>query len=222
MTDQYVRVRAAGTPATLSEAKWEKRAEELSLGALDSVRASAAKWTGTIATLLAIFGVVSLVKGPSDITKVSGSFASVGNETWVIIVLGVAVALAAAATFLSALAAYGLPTRMRYVGAEVRRKHREAAESSRKRLNWSWLLALGALIALALAVGVTWLKTPDDPATPSRTIVFTDGGVGACGKLQAATSPGTVSILEKGQKTATLIDVRDVTAIGTLASCPGE
>jgi hypothetical protein len=61
VADQKVRVRAAGIPATLTEAKWKKLAEELSFGALESVRATAAKWTGTIATVLAIFGIVTLV-----------------------------------------------------------------------------------------------------------------------------------------------------------------
>jgi hypothetical protein len=218
----YVRVRAAGRPATLAEARWEKRAEELSFGALDSVRASAAKWTGTIASLLAIFAVLSLVKGPSDVTKVSGSFRGVAYETLVIILIGISVALAAAATFFAALAAYGLPTRMRYVGEEVRRNHRKEVRSSRTFLNLSWLGAWAALLGLSVAVGITWLTTPDEPATPTRTIVFTDVGVGACGQLQVATSTGTVSILEKGKDTATVIDVADVMALGTLAACPGE
>jgi len=221
MADQIVRVRASGTPATLTEAKWEKLAEELSLGALESVRTSASKWTGTIATLLAIFGIVTLVKGPADISKVQGSYWGVSLETWVIVLLGLAVALAAAATFLAALAAYGLPHRMRYVGAEVRRRHREAATSSRRWLNFSWPLALASLLALAAAVGVTWLNTPDDPATPVQTIVFTNDGVGACGKLQPITDEQSIVVLEKGQKTATSIAAGDVTAIGTLGACPG-
>jgi hypothetical protein len=223
MTERpYVRVRAAEAPATLAEARWEKRAEELSFGALESVRASAAKWTGTIASLLAIFAVVSLVKGPSDVTKVSGSFWIFSYETIVIFLIGVSVAVAAGATVCAALAAYGLPTRLRYVGQAVRQNHRREVRLSRLFLNVSWISALFALVGLAVAVGITWLATPDEPAAPTRTIVFTDAGVGACGQLQVASSAGTVSILEKGKDNATVVDVADVTALGTLAACPGE
>jgi hypothetical protein len=222
MAEQQVRVRAAGTPATLSDAKWEKLAEELSFGALKSVRASAAKWTGAIATLLAIFGIVTLVKGPADVSKVSGSWHNTSIETWVIILLGGAVLLAAGATFCAALAAYGLPRRMRYVGAEVRRVNRQEAARSRMWLNVSWPLALVSVIGLAAAVGLTWLYTPDDPTAPSQTIVFTTDGVAACGKLQAATDKQTIVVLQKGQDTATKINVSDVTALGTLGTCPGD
>ncbi len=42
------------------------------------------------------------------------------------------------------------------------------------------------------------------------------------GVLQAPTTVGTISILQKGEKAASSIDVDEVTAIGTLSKCPGE
>lgn len=222
MADQYVRVQAAGKPATLAEARWEKRAEELSFSALESVRGTAAKWAGTIATLLAIFSVVTLVKGPEDVTKVEGSYGWASLETWVILLLGVAVALAAAATFLAALAAYGLPGDFRFVGSEVRRLHRRAATSAAIWLDLSWMLALGAIVSLALGVGITWLNTPDDAAVPSKTIVVTDAGVRACGKLLPSSGEQTIVILEPGQQEGTPIPAADITALGTIAACPAD
>jgi hypothetical protein len=65
--EQYVRVAAAGTPATIFEAKWEKRAEDLSFEALGSVRTIAEKWTATIATLLAILQHRRTRQGPATV-----------------------------------------------------------------------------------------------------------------------------------------------------------
>jgi hypothetical protein len=229
--ERFVQVTAAGSPATLSEAKWEKLAEELSFSALKTVRASAAKWTGTVATLLAIFGIVTLVKGPADVSKVRGTWHwhlygwhwfDMSVETQVFILLGLAVALAAFATLAAALAAYGLPRRTRFVGAEVRRQHRQEVRRSRRWLNASWMSTLLSLIALAGAVGLTWIYTPDDSTAPSQTIIFTNDGVAACGKLQPSTNKKTLVVLEKGKPTATPVDASEVTALGTLGSCPGK
>jgi hypothetical protein len=105
-----------GGPATISDAKWEERAEKLSFDALPNIRSSAEKWAGTIATVLAIFGIVTLVKGPSDVTKVKGSWWFAANETWVIMLLAFAVGLAVLATVRAARAAYGTPGEFYFVG----------------------------------------------------------------------------------------------------------
>jgi hypothetical protein len=89
-------------------------------------------------------------------------------------------------------------------------------------LNWSWPLALVSLVVLAAAVGIVWLKTPDDTTAPSKTIVFTNDGVAACGKLQPATDKNTIVVFDKDKKAATPINAGDVTALGTLMTCPGE
>jgi hypothetical protein len=51
VADRFVKVVPSWSPATITEAKWKKRAEDLSFEALGSVRTIAEKWTGSIATL---------------------------------------------------------------------------------------------------------------------------------------------------------------------------
>src|SRR5215207_6199610 len=203
MPGQYVRVAAAGTPATITEAKWEKRAEELSFEALDSVRSIAEKWTGTIASLLAIFSIVALIKGTEDITKIEGSYRGFSYETSVIILVGLAVGFGAAATVLAALAAYGFPRRFRFVGSEVRRLYREEATTAAGRLDLSRLLAIASVVLLALAVGLTWLHAKDETAAPAKTLILDANGIRACGSLQPSSQPGRLAVLEKGKKNAT-------------------
>jgi hypothetical protein len=209
-----------GPPATISDAKWEERAEELSFDALPNVRATAEKWAGTIATVLAIFGIVTLVKGPQDVTKVEGSFWLAANETWTIVLLGIAVACAVLATLLAASAAYGQPADFRFVGEEVRRLYREEARSAASKLRTSRRLAVAAVIFLAVAVGVTWLNTPQQPATLSKTLVVDKTGIRACGDLQAGRGGGVIDILEKGKMAPTPVPAASIVSVTAVASCP--
>ena len=216
----FVRV-SAGEPATISDAKWEQRAEELSFQALPNVRSIAEKWTGTIASILAIFGIVTLVKGPEDVTKVEGSLFGVAYETWVLILLGLAVFCAVAATVSAASAAYGQPKDLRFVGEEVRRLYRDDAKNAAKKLRISRWLSLAAVTSLALAVGITWLKTPEQPAEVGKILVIGKSGIRACGELQASRGGGNVRILEQGAKTPQTVPVGEIVSVAAVASCPG-
>ena len=70
------------------------RAETLSFDALSTIRSTAEKWTATIASILAIFTVVTLIKGPEDVTKVKGDFGSISYENLILIGLVIATVLA--------------------------------------------------------------------------------------------------------------------------------
>jgi hypothetical protein len=218
----FVKVTAAGTPATIAEAKWEERAEELSFDALKSVRGIAEKWTGAVATLLAIFSIVALVKGPEDITKVEGSHLGISLETWVVIFIAIAVGCGAAATILAALAAYGLPQNFRFVGSEVRRLQRTEARKGATRLGRARYLAVAAVVALGIAIVVTWLNAKEEPAAPAKTLILDSNGIRACGTLQKSAETGRLEVLEKGKKNATAVPVEEVTAVGAIAACPGD
>jgi hypothetical protein len=68
-----------------------RKAERLGVEELTNVRATGEKWTATISSITGIFGVVALIKGPEDITKLQGIW-----EALVIGAILVAVALALA------------------------------------------------------------------------------------------------------------------------------
>jgi hypothetical protein len=218
---KHVSVRAAKRPATIGDAKWEERADTLSFNALSNVRSTAEKWTTTIASVLAIFSVVALVKGPEDVTKVEGDFGPFANETWAVIFIGGAVICAAVATILAANAAYGLPGRFRFTGENVRELHRVDTAKSALALAWARFLSFGAVGFLMLAVAITWLATPEKPEPASSVLVVREVGRPFCGVLQAS-APGTIGVLEKGSKTPRVVGVDEVVALTAVAACPGE
>jgi hypothetical protein len=218
---KHVSVTAAKRPATIFEAKWEARAETLSFDALPNLRATAEKWTGTIGSILAIFTVVALVKGPEDVTKVKGTARFISYETLAVIGVGVAIICAVFATILAANAAYGLPKDFRFTGAKVRQLHRVETWKSALALKWARYLSVAAVVALGLAVSITWLATPEKAEPASSVLVVRSVGRPVCGALQAS-APGTIQVLEKGSKTPREVGVDEVVAMTAVAACPGE
>jgi hypothetical protein len=89
-------------------------------------------------------------------------------------------------------------------------------------LNWSRFFALASVVALAVAVGVTWLNAKDEPAAPAKTLILDSEGVRVCGTLMRSSAPGQLTVLEKGKMNATVVAVSDVKAVGAIAACPGE
>jgi hypothetical protein len=152
--------------ASLYEAEWDRRAEELELNALRNVRAAAEKWTAAIAAVLAIFSIVTLVKGPEDVQKVTGAFL-LPLDVWVGLFIFLAVGAAIAATVLAALAAYGSVDVLVWVGDIVRARSRKAAAAASEDLWLAIWLSIAAVVLLMAATVVTWYATPDPPATPA-------------------------------------------------------
>src|SRR6266850_6443688 len=85
---------------------WITQLEEQRRSGLKTVRESAAKWQGTIAALLGIFGSAAFIKGPSTFKDLGA------GEPWSSLLLG-AVFIAAAVAFAglgsTVLAAQGIP-----------------------------------------------------------------------------------------------------------------
>jgi hypothetical protein len=91
---------------------------------------------------------------------------------------------------------------------------------SRNALKDSIRAAVGAVAALGLAVGVTWLATPDTPAASGNLLVVRDDGKAACGQLQDQSSEQlTVRVQGNGDIPVPLARIR--TAAG-VSDCPGD
>lgn len=210
-----------------------RTAEQLSFDALAGIRTSAEKWAATVASILAIFSVVALIKGPEDITKVQDDLGvrgwlmpdrfefDISFEHMAVFFVAVAIGFAILATTSAAVAAYGLPKDFRFTGEKVRELYREEAKEAALQLwraRWS---AVFAVVFLGLAVGITWLATPDKSEPGSSVLVVRTVGRPVCGALQASRR-GTVQILEKGSKEPRAVDVDEVVAMTAVAACPGE
>lgn len=156
-----VRVKGKPFAATLADLEWERKAERLGVEELTTVRATGEKWTATVSSLTGIFGVVALIKGPEDITKLDGLW-----EASVIILVLFAIALALTGVLLAAFAAYGMPRRFRPLGGPLRREQTREAGKARRFLAGSVGATVGAVSALAIAIGITWGATPEE--TPKQ------------------------------------------------------
>jgi hypothetical protein len=204
--------------ASPGELAWERRAEALAPDVLARVRAQAEKWTATVSSLTGIFGIVALIKGPEDVGKL-GAWSKYG----VIGFLALAIFLAAYATYGAAKAAYGFPDGKQVVGAVLRRREREEARRARNMLRWSILAALGAVVALALGIGITWIASPKETSPLARVLVLDGDGVAVCGELQSAPAgERRLLILEPKAKTPKAVATSAVRGLSSVAKCPGE
>lgn len=95
---RYVSVKGEPGKATLSDVQWELRAEQLEFDGLSLARTAAEKWTAVVTSLTGVLGIVVLVKGPDDVTKVEGQ---IGNGFVDEHVVAVGVIVAAVAAVLS-------------------------------------------------------------------------------------------------------------------------
>lgn len=91
-------------PPPPDSAKWDQAAEQFRIDLLSKVQASAAVWSGAIATLLGLFGSVALVAGPADISKIGGPTKAV------VVVLTLLAGLTAAIALVLAAIAQQLPS----------------------------------------------------------------------------------------------------------------
>lgn len=215
-----VRVRGRPSMATLADVEWERKAERLEGEDLASARATGEKWTATVSSLTGVLSIVALIKGPEDVSKLP-----TWGERVVIGSVGLAVSLAVVAIILGALAAYGLPRQLRPLGGPLRREQAREARKARQFVAGSVASAVGAVIFLAAAIGVTWGATPEDPVAPPEVLAVGEDNAGrsirVCGELQSspATEPRML-IREEDAADVAAVSFDDLRFVTAVAACP--
>lgn len=143
--------------ATADDLKWDERAAELAFNELPNLRSAAERWVATLGAVIGVFGVVLVVKGPTDIAKIESDALYVLTG---VLVAGAAVC-ALAAIVLGAYAAQGIPRHVeRYTGEYIRDRFQEEARGAARNLRRSRRAAIAAVVLLGGAIGVTWYGTP--------------------------------------------------------------
>jgi hypothetical protein len=161
---------------------WQAKLDDLSRTELDTVRSTAAKWQGTISTLLGIFGTVAFVSGNQTIEKLSRT-----TGTFTKIAVTVAVVLAVGAVLTATYAALGIPRRRETVDwtwleSESIRKAGRALVA----LRWSQGLALAAVfVVVAGSLIVLWNSEPKAASPAASVLVRLSDGSLLCGALVA-------------------------------------
>lgn len=199
-------------PATPEEIALDAEAQQLLDASLKRIRASAADWAKTIASLTGILGVVGLIKGREDVTELV-----IQAQVLIGLFLAAGLIMAAYSILLAALAAEGSPTTWWVVGQKLKDHSRDERELAARQLLRSRTQAVGAAICLVIAVGIAWYSPEEEPAPkPAKVVVtFSDRGP-LCGEL-AGTAQGLAVASGSGQVT---IGGGNVKTLNVVSSCP--
>jgi hypothetical protein len=159
---------------------WQGKLDDLSRTELDTVRSTAAKWQGTISTLLGIFGTVAFVSGNQTIEKLSPSAATATK-----VAVTAAVLLAIGAVLTATYAAQGIP-RQRKTADWVWLETQSGTQSGRAlvALRCSQGLALAAVfVVVAGSLLVLWNSGPKIASQSTSALVRTADGALVCGSI---------------------------------------
>lgn len=142
-------------------------------------------------------------------------------ETIVISSLGVAVAFASISILAGARAAYG-PLAPDPAGSGWLLRSQQRREVRRSR---SWLIAaiypaVCAVAFIALAIAITWVRTPDAPA-PGKLLVIREDGGPICGQLESR-KENALLVRRAKQESADEIPRERIRAVTSVATCPGD
>ncbi|MET8153164.1 hypothetical protein ACIBSW_22505 [Actinoplanes sp. NPDC049668] len=197
-------------PGPPDEPEWNKAAVAFATEQLTRVRASATAWTGTVGTLLGLFGAVAVVGGGT--TKL----ADVPSPAlrWVIVgLVAVAGALAGASVVTGVRAAQGatLRTSDNWSGSAYRAAVVRNTDDALNWLRWARWTGLGAALTV-FAIGLLGLISvaAQPKKTTTTTVVVVDqAGNASCGSIGRA-ADGRLTL--NGTPVGTVRDITPVTA----------
>lgn len=162
-----------------SPATFEELAANLSFTQLGNMQKRAESWLTTIASLTGLTSILVFFQRREEFADISS--ASIASIGWALLV---AYILVAAAIFLAALAAQGIPNPTAIQPEPLRAAYAEATENSAKLLFWSRMITLGAVLALGVAFYLNWFG-PNAPEASAETMAYGlfDSGSWYCGGI---------------------------------------
>jgi hypothetical protein len=164
-------------PTTPSDKIWAAAAATYLTTHADKVRENAGKWGASAAAILAIVGLSTVFKGRETLESIAPEYRSD-----LVIVVVVATICAGLALFTAAIAAQGIPGEGWSDPDSFRRAQLNSARTSRKWLDASRTLVVGAFAVSLGGMLLIWTR-PEAPASPGQTLVVGEGGAYNCGKL---------------------------------------
>jgi hypothetical protein len=209
VTGQQSRPHLPGPP---DAAEWDKAAVTFATEQLTRVRASATTWTGTVGTLLGLFGAVAVVGGTTKLADVPSP-----TLRWVIVgLVAIAGLLAAASIVTGLLAAHGasLRTSDNWSGTAYRAavvKNTDDALNWLRRARWTGLAAALTVFAIGLLGLISAAAQPKPPATTTA-VVIDQVGNATCGPI-GRTASGQLTL--NGTPITSVRDITPVTACPT-------
>ena len=170
-------------PGPLDAADWDKAAVTFATEQLTRVRATATAWTGTVGTLLGLFGAVAVIGGTTKLADVPST-----ALRWVIVgMVTIAGVLAGASIVTGVWAAHGasLRTSDNWSGSAYRAAVVQNTGDALNWLRWARWTGLGAALTV-FSVGLLGLISvaaePKKAATTTAVVVDEDGAA-TCGSV---------------------------------------
>lgn len=198
-------------PGPPDAAEWDKAAVTFATEQLTRVRASAATWTGTVGTLLGLFGAVAVGGGTTKLADVPSP-----ALRWVIVGLVAAGGVLAGASIVTGVrAAQGasLRTSDNWSGSAYRAavvKHTDDALDWLRWARWTGLAAALTVFTIGLLGLISVAAQPKKPATTTA-VVVDQAGAARCGSI-GRTADGRLTL-----NGTPIGNVRDITPV---AACP--
>ena len=197
---------------TQDSKRWAQLASELKFSQLDTARKQAEVWRAGLAALTALLTAIFVLKGRDNVSALTELCQAV-----VVGLLGLALALLLIATMWVSRALAGPPgEEILLVGEEVEKWTRREVRKISTALRWAPLMAAVGVVAVAAAVGLTWLAPAQSTANPLIQVTESTGHQ-SCGQLIGVSNHELIVQPTTGP---ILIPLSAVAAITPVATCP--
>jgi hypothetical protein len=197
---------------TLDSKRWAQLASELKFSQLDTARKQAEVWRAGLAALTALLTAIFVLKGRDNVSALTELCQAV-----VVGLLGLALALLLIATMWVSRALAGPPgEEILLIAEEVEKWTRREVRKISTALRWAPLMAAVGVVAVAAAIGLTWLAPAQGTANP-LVQVTESAGHQSCGQLIGVSNHELIVQPATGP---ILIPLSAVAAITPVTTCP--
>jgi len=197
---------------TLDRKRWAQLASELKFSQLDTARKQAEVWRAGLAALTALLTAVFVLKGRDNVSDLTEPYQAI-----VVGLLGLALALLLTATLWVSRALAGpAGEEILLTGERVEQWTREEVRKISTALRWAPLSAATGVVAVAAAIGLTWLAPAQDAAA-ALVQVTESTGQQSCGQLIGVSDR---QLIVRPPSGPVLIPLTAVTAITPVTACP--
>jgi hypothetical protein len=198
-------------PGPPDAAEWDKAAVTFATEQLTRTRSSATAWTGTVGTLLGLFGAVAAVGGTTTLADVPSP-----TLRWVIVGLVAGGGLLAGASIVTGVrAAHGasLRTSDNWSGSAYRAAVVKNTDDALDWLRWArWTGLAAALIVFTIGLlGLVSVAAQPEQADTTTAAVVDQTGAAVCGPIGRTTN---------GQLTVNGTPIGNVRDITPVTACP--
>jgi hypothetical protein len=197
---------------TLDSKRWAQLASELKFSQLDTARKQAEVWRAGLAALTALLTAIFVLKGRDNVSDLTEPYQAI-----VVGLLGLALLLLLLATMWVSRALAGpAGQQILLTGEGVEKWTTGEVRKISIALRWAPVMAAVGVIAVAAAIGITWLAPAQGTTSPLVQVTESTGHQ-VCGQLIGVSNHELIVDPASGP---TLIPLSVAAAVTPVAACP--